>query len=61
MALFISILEGPSASRATPIMAISDPELVEMLGKRISERMVEEAPEPPLKKKGKFRPSITEG
>ncbi len=60
MALFISILEGPSASRATPIMAISDPVLVELLGKRISERMVEKTPDHPLEDECNPRPSTKE-
>ena len=39
MGLFISIHEGPSPSKADPIIAISDPILVEILGKEISNRM----------------------
>ena len=39
MALFISILEGPSPSKADPIIAISDPILVEIVGEEISKRM----------------------
>ena len=39
MPFFISILEGPSPSRADPIIAISDPILVEIIGEEISKRM----------------------
>ncbi len=46
MGLFISILEGPSPSKADPIIAISDPILVEILGKEISNRMASPKKEP---------------
>jgi len=44
MGFFITILEGPSATSATPIIAISDPLLVEMLGEKMSERMANKPP-----------------
>ena len=44
MPFFISILEGPSPSRADPIIAISDPMLVEIIGEEISKRMANMAP-----------------
>ena len=46
MGLFISILEGPSPSKADPIIAISDPILVEILGKEIRNRMARPKKEP---------------
>ncbi|MEE8115397.1 MAG: hypothetical protein V3T23_13715 [Nitrososphaerales archaeon] len=44
MPFFISILEGPSPSRADPIIAIADPMLVEIIGEEISKRMASMQP-----------------